>query len=641
MKAPHTVLALSLLAAASVTAAPPAPTAFVAARGGNAIPPVAAESNVYLAAGSTLTAWDRNADGSLRYAGDTRSSPTKGQLNGLARQGDYLYASYRGHAEGVSGVAVYSIADRDHPQLLGQYPYAKGSLLYAGNIAVANGYLYVLDNEYGLFASNLTTNPAVPVFSQVYTGWSNYDHVVVDGNRLYTTGRNFLSSTPFHIFDLSTPLAPQLLGSATLDGYDNFRLKVQPPFAYGVGLALNVTDFSDPAAITQRGRIDAPVAYEGLVLGSHAWSMGLEGIDVWNITNPDAPAEAGHSNIDSFATIATKVLGDDAFIATMADRILRLDATQPATPTLRGEALLPGGAMTYDIAIRGDTALMLASAYGLGVAERADLAPIGRMVAGLEASIQGRAFEQLAVDGNRAYMTSWGSGLVIADISNPRAPVQSGYWEYPFATAIAAAGNYAYVGRSTNGGELVVLDVTDPAQPQPLASMETSKIMRLALHGNYLYVADEAQMGNTGAGLYILDVSKPAAPQLLSHFDGCGTSRDLALAPNGRRLLLSCGDRAQLLDVSNPAAPVLLGSYETDTYSVALHGDRAYIGGQYGRLDEVSFADPAQPQLLQHWDQATGVMRLQVGSDARVYAMTTIGGVYVYEPDQLFVDGME
>lgn len=640
MKAPTTVLALSLLAVAA-TAAPPAPTAFIAARGGNALPPIAVESRVYFAAGATLTVWDRNADGSLRFTGDTRTSPAKGLLNGLVRHGDYLYASYRAHAEDVSGVAVYSIADRDQPQLLGQYPYSNGSLLYAQNIAVANGHLYLLDNEHGLFASNLAHNPAMPVFSHVYTGWGNYDRAVVDGNRLYTTGRNFLSSTPFDIFDLSTPLAPQLLGSATLDGYDNFRLKVQPPYAYGVGLALNVTDFSNPAAITQRGRVDAPIAYEGLALGNHAWSLGQQGIDVWNVTNPDAPAKAGHSDIDSFATIATAVLGDDAFLATLADRLVRLDATQPATPTLRGEALLPGGALTYDIAIRGDTALMLGSAYGLGVAERGDLAPLGRLVADLEPSLQGRAFEQLALAGNRAYLTSWGSGLVIADITNPRQPVQTGYWEYPFATAIAAAGNYAYVGRTTNGGELVVLDVTNPANPQPLASMQTSKLMRLALHRNYLYVADEAQTGNTGAGLYILDVSTPAAPQLLAHFDGCGSSRDLALAPGGRRLLLACGDKAQLVDVSNPAAPALLGSYAAGAYSVALHGDRAYIGAQDGRLEEVSFASPAQPQRVQHWDLAAGVMRLQAGSDARVYALTTVGGVYVYEVDRLFADGME
>jgi hypothetical protein len=197
------------------------------------------------------------------------------------------------------------------------------------------------------------------------------------------------------------------------------------------------------------------------------------------------------------------------------------------------------------------------------------------------------------------------------------------------------------VGRSTNGGELVVLDVTNPATPQPLASLQTSKIMRLALHGNYLYIADEAQMGNTGAGLIVVDVTNPAAPQVLSTFGACGSARDLALSTNGRRVLLACGDTAQLVDVSNPASPQLLGSYAVDTYSVALHGDVAYIGGQYGNLEEVSFANPAQPVLLKHWDQATGAMRLQVGSDARVYSMNPASGIYVYEPDRLFTDGMQ
>lgn len=637
MKTPA-ALFLSLLAA-TAAAAPPAPSTFIAARGGSVSAPVAAGTHVYLATGSTVTAWNRNASGALDYTGDSRTAPARGFLNGLVREGDYLYASYRGYDSTISGVAVYSIVNRDQPQLLGQYTYSNAEFLFAQSIAVANGYLYVLDNEQGIFASPLTS-PAVPVFSQVFTGWGNFDHAFTHGNRLYTTGRTFLSGTALSIFDLSTPLAPQLAGSATLDGYDNFRLKVQPPYAYGFGLAINVTDLSDPANITPRGRIDAPVAYEGLVLGTHAWSLGLDGIDVWAINDPDKIFPAGHATIDTFATDATAVLDADALLATRADRFVRLDASQPATPALRGEALLPGGTAAYDIAVRGDHALILGNAYGLNVARASDLAPLARFETSLEPSLQGRAFEQLAVDGNRAYLTSWGSGLVIADLSNPAQPQQVGFWEYPFATAIAARGNLAYVGRSTNGGELVVLDMTNPAQPQPLASVQTSKILRLALHGNHVFIADESPFGDKDGALIVIDVSNPAAPVEAGRYTGCGSVRDVALSANGRRALIACGTTAHLLDVSNPAQPQPLGIYADAGFSVALQGDRAFIGSETG-LDEVSFANPSQPQRLQRWDLPTAVARLQLGSDARVYALTTTAGIYVYAADRLFADSLE
>ena len=627
------VSALALPAAA----APPAAATFVAARGGNVSAPVAAEDHVYLATGSTLTAWNRNGDGSLSYTGDTRTTPAHGQLNGLARSGDYVYASYRSYVSEIAGVAVYSIADRDHPQLLGQYAYSNAAILSAQSVAVVNGHLYVLDNEQGVFASPLTS-PAVPSFSRVFTGWGSYDYAFVNGNRLYATGRTFLSGTALKIFDLTTPMAPQMLGETTLDGYDYFRLKVQAPYVYGFGVAMAVSDVSDPAQITPRGRADAPVAYDGLLLGSHAWGLGLDGIDVWNIADPDLPAAAGHSTIDSFATQASTVLGADALLATSTDRFVRLDANLPATPTQRGEAQLPAGTAAYDVAVRGDTALLLGSAYGLNVANSSDLDPRGRFETSLEPSLQGRAFEQLAVDGSRAYLTSWGSGLVIADITDPAQPHELGFWSYPFATAIAARGDRAYVGRSTNGGELVVLDVTNPANPQPLGAVTTSKIRRLALNDHYIYVADEEAFGI--GGLRIIDVANAAAPVEVARYAGCNSALDLAVDVKRQRVLLACGDSAHLVDVSNPAQPQQLGIYADAGSTVALQGDRAFIGGDTG-MDEVSFAAPAQPQRLQHWDLPMPAARLQVGTDARIYALTTLAGVHVYAADRLFADSME
>lgn len=630
-------LILSLFATAA-SAGPPAAATFLFSRGGSVSAPVAVGSHVYLATGSTVTAWNRGGDGALVYAGDNRTTPARGVINGLARDGDYLYASFRGYAAGTSGVAVYSIADRDRPQLLGQYAYTAADFQFAGGIAVAAGHVYVFDNEQGVFASPLTS-PAVPTFTQVYTGWGSYDTVHAAGNRLYAVGRTFLSSTALSIFDLTTPLAPAQVGSANLDGYDNFRLKVQTPFAYGFGTAVNISDLTDPANIVPRGRIDSPVAYEGLVLGTHAWSVGLDGLDIWNITNPDLPALIGHSTINTFATDATAVLGDDALLATRADRFVRLDATQPATPAVRGQTALPAGTAAYDIAVRGDTAWLLGNAYGLNVARADDLAPVGRFETSLEPSLQGRAFEQLAVDGNRAYLTSWGSGLVIADLTDPAAPQQLGFWEYPFATAIAARGNRAWVGRSTNGGELVALDVSNPAQPQPLGAIQTAKILRLALHGDHLYVADEAPFGGKGGGLIVVDISN-GAPSAVGSYTGCGSVRDIALSTDGRRALIACGTESRLLDLANPAQPQLLGTYPDAGFSVALQGDRAFIASETG-LDEVSFAVPGQPLRLQRWDLPVPASRLQLGTDARVYALTTLGGVQVFAADRVFADSLE
>jgi hypothetical protein len=180
-----------------------------------------------------------------------------------------------------------------------------------------------------------------------------------------------------------------------------------------------------------------------------------------------------------------------------------------------------------------------------------------------------------------------------------------------------------------------VVDVSNPAQPQPRGSLASSKILRLALHGNHVFIADEAVDGP--GSLILVDISNPDAPVETSRYTGCNSVSDVAVDPSGRRALIACGEFAHLVDVSNRAQPVLLGIYTDGGRTVALRGDRAFIGSDF-TLDEVDLANPAQPQRLQRWNLAAPAMRVQAAADGRVYAMTGLAGVYVFEPDRIFAD---
>ena len=636
-------LACCALAHLPAQSAPPAPMVFTGAHGGMLIAePLGIGNRIYVAGGATVAVWQRNTNGAPVLAGDTHNQPVSGRITGLATYGDYLYASYQGYD--ASGVAVFSIANGDTPVLLGQYgDYSNAPARWPKSLAVVGTSLVLLDSEVGLFTASLA-NPARPFFT--HSGDPvTYDRAWSVGNRLYTVGRTYISGTALNIFDVSNPNAVTRLGGATLDGFDNYRLRVKPPYAIGFGLSVNITDFSDPANLVQRGRIDAPVAYDGLLVGDYGWSVGgFEGLEVWSLANVDAPSQVGVSvPIDTFSTDVSTTIGNDGWLATRDDRVLRIDGTDPTQPTLGGTGLRAGGTESLDFAMKDGTALLLGNAFGLQMAEAGSLAPVGRYVTSLEQSLQGRAFEGLALDGNRAYLGSWGAGLVIADVTDPRRPVELGRYFYEFGSTVAARGNYAYLGRTTNGGELVILDVSNPADPSPvgvLTSALDDKFMRIALHGNYAFIADQPQMGTTGGGLRIVDIHEPTSPTDVALFTDCGAPNDVALDQTGKLAALACSDATWLVDVTDPTHPVALGNYPGNATAIALRGDRAYIGTDDG-VSELDISNRASPTLVTHRVTQDVPRRIAATADGRIYVMHGLLGTWVYTPDRLHADGFE
>ncbi|MEJ0047822.1 MAG: hypothetical protein WDN04_18160 [Rhodospirillales bacterium] len=183
---------------------------------------------------------------------------------------------------------------------MGQYTdYTTAAVRSLQGIAVANSHLYLFDGSNGVFVGSLA-NPRHPSFTGPALGYGIYQfqQSYVRKGRIYMTGRDFIDNSDFQIFGTATPSAPTLLGSASLDGYASFRIKVAPPYVVGFGASVSITDVSDPAHIVSRGSIASPVATNGFVVGNYAYGVGGVGMDIWNITDPDAPAAAGHATID-------------------------------------------------------------------------------------------------------------------------------------------------------------------------------------------------------------------------------------------------------------------------------------------------------------------------------------------------------
>lgn len=619
--------------------------------GGALQDPVRNDPYFYVASGRILSTWDYSDPASPALRAATDQTPANGQIRGLTRWGDYLYASwYAGNDN--AGVAVYSLADPAHPALVNQFDdYVASSLKLLRTLAAANGYLYLFDSENGIYYGDLAPDPLHPTFTRLLRTPIIYDRSYVDGNWLYVSGTT-TSFNPVHvcsIYDVSTPDAPVASGSTCGGGdpLEFFRNSIQPPYAAAFGLKLSLFDLTDPNNGITLGSVDTEPATDGFLSGDYAYSLGFAGIDIYDISDRTTPVLSGHSTIPTLATDSVTALEQGALLLTSTDRYTRLDVSAPTAPVVVSEVSPPGGAVATDAALVGGKVVLLQENYGLGIADAATLEPLARFDADLPEVLNQRDFEQFAVDGDRAYLTAWGYGLIIADLSDPLHPVELGRLPYDYASAAAASGDFAYIGTTTNGGFMQVVDVSDPTQPVARGYVTMAGIDRLQVHGNFVYAADDL------AGLHIIDVSNPDAPSEVALYDdGCldfaGGAYDVELSADGTRAYVACSTGLYIVDVSAPAAPQTLGIYPAtfaNGSTVAASGDRVWFGDSYG-VHEIDVSDAAAPAEVGTTSLAYfRPFRLRALADGRLFAFTVQAGIHVFgnvmADDRIFTDGFD
>lgn len=187
---------------------------------------------------------------------------------------------------------------------------------------------------------------------------------------------------------------------------------------------------------------------------------------------------------------------------------------------------------------------------------------------------QGVAASDLELHGNHAFVGSYGEGVVIVDIADPRNPRRVGKFHCPGGqndVQLSPDGRYAAMAieTSSNGCHegkqgTVILDVSDRANPVEIAFIPI--VDRLGqpegAHNNllnwpYLYVA---QYQVDYSKLEIFDLTDPSAPRKAGELDfgGKTSSHDLIVdhRPDGRSLAYSASvTGTDVIDVTDPSRP--------------------------------------------------------------------------------------
>ncbi len=635
------VLAASLLAACSDSdngpvdpppPPPPSPLALTRVEGGQLADLVVSGQLAYVATGRVIAAWDFSTPTAPAQVGAVEA-PAGALITGLALHGDHLYASWQ-TGNDRAGLAIYSLADASQPELVNEMP-TPADFSHVGAIAAANDHLYLFDSENGIWVGSLA-DPEDIELSTDGTGLGGaFDRVFTDGNLIHVFGKSFIGTAVLTSYDVSTPETPVERQVFAADGIDVFDLKFQAPYAVGFGAKLSVLDLSNPDMVVPRGSADT-FAMTGIVNASHAYGIGFEGLDVWDITDPDAPALIDNLDIDTFLAATTETVNGGALMLTNTDRFVFLDTTNPAAPAVAGSASMTGSVDAYDAALVGDTVLFLQQNYGFAIADAATLEIVGRHEFDLPASPQDRVFNDMRVDGNTAYLAAWGFGLMLADVSNPRAPTELGRLQAFFAHTVDVADGLAYIANNTNGPEFGIVDVSNPANPAFVASYGlTFSPAQVAIRDGVLYIAGYSNGDLASVGLRIIDVTDPLNAADLGFYDEeCEAAFEVKLVED--LAYLACSNGLHVVDISDPGAPMRVGRGATEDLldvhtSLEVRGNRAWFGNPAGVV-EYDVSDPANPVELEATETGFyGPINLRAIGDDRLLGMFGITGIHIFE----------
>lgn len=621
-------LALGLLFCATTTAEPTAPPQLLMARGGYPRATAAHGDIFYLSTGRTITTWQQGQD-SLDAVGDTRTAPLPGSIMALERHGDYLYAAF--WLEPRPRIAVYSLADRARPVLLDTATYGSGTSASLNAMRIIGQYLYVFDRYHGIFAADLA-QPKHLQFQQISTVSAIYDEVAAVGSRVYVSGIDDVGDGAFGAFDFSAPQSPQWLGGVGFPCCDWMNFSVSGNYAFSFGQTLGVFDVTNPAA-PQLLTGDAPLSPGSpLLLGNYAWNVSDDHIQVLDLSNPLQPAPAGTlplAGAPAYAAVAQRA-GEHVVLAYERGDLKRLDATQPATPTLTGTAQLPAVPGGPAGAVRGEHLIVANFSY-FSVLDRRSLERLSRQTVALNGQDNGA--RDITIEGDRAYLFR-GDTVGVAAIASDDSLTPLGFWSTAQITAATVSNGTLYATHFVNGAhKLAIVDLREPATPVQIADVPTPGVRSLAARGNRLYTVAEVGLGQRE--LRILDISTPQSPQLLGSLPTCYGNLQL----DSRRQLaaVECLGYVQIMDVSNPAQPQERSRIAAQyLFSTLMHGNSIYVATA-SQLQEWDLADPSQPQLLH--ERTVAHARPHISDDAHLYLLTD--GVHVLKLDRLFADGLE
>jgi hypothetical protein len=220
------------------------------------------------------------------------------------------------------------------------------------------------------------------------------------------------------------------------------------------------------------------------------------------------------------------------------------DMANPGEPRVVAELGLPGPVGC--IVVEGEYAYV--SAGGLRVID------ISNPEEPVEVGSAGGAFTDMAIVGGYGYgvrLGYWFGYFLVFDLSDPTAPFMIDESMNFYGCAVAASGQYLYVGGGNN--ELTVFDISTPGFPVEVGGVgDPTWVSGMTIEGGYLYAA------GWDFDLRVFDISDPIRPIQVGGVEEPGGAVAVAISGN-HAYVWDDESIVRVIDVSDPANPVEVG----------------------------------------------------------------------------------
>ena len=482
----------------------------------------------------------------------TLTLETSGFASGIVCNGNYLCV-----ADGIAGVNIYDVSSPLAPIYIDSVE-TNGA---AVSVEINNNNLFILDDAEGIYKVQLASTAILGSFQ----GFEFGKQIVSSGAVLYAVD----SLGSLIILDAMTN-TPAKLSEILLQIGSAYDIQVKNDIAYITGQngleIINVSNPSSPETITVYPALDNP---QGLVIkGTEAYiANGINGLTILDIQNPESVSILP-GNIPGFAPASVSSSSTDSVVfAGNGQNLVSYNLTDSSEPSVND--IYEYLDQAEDIAIEGQYAYIAAGNSGLQIVDLTN--PSGNSA---EYPLNGFV-SSVAVNGTIA-LVSASDSVHVLDISSPVSPlpvdtINTTGW----VTDVAAGSTYGYFTEQGNG-----ISVIDLASAQYAGTTTVAgQAYALALDNNYIYAACGTE------GIAVLDITDPANPSIASQYDLPGLIVDVAIV-EGKLCAADATKGVSILDISTPTNPVLYANASTSSpaFHIASAGSRIFAADTKGGL---------------------------------------------------------